>query len=79
MDGEGGRIVNPIKQAWRWFTLKDLHTEALDKMLPAGHNAWISVFKEDGAESYSACCGEHLMTGLKSFRQDLNEKEEEEC
>jgi len=44
--------MNPIKKAWRWFTLKDLHTEALDKMLPAGHNAWISVFKEDGAESY---------------------------
>jgi hypothetical protein len=55
-------------------------------MLPAGHNAWISVFKEEGIEkdgiekyeSYSACCGEHLMLGLDAFRKTIKKKEGED-
>lgn len=66
--------MNPITKAWRWLTLADHHTAASAEMLPAGHNAWISVYKEGGSESYSACCGDHLMLGFESFRETIRGK-----
>lgn len=69
--------MNPITKALRWLTLADHHTVASVDMLTAGHNAWISVYTEGGSESYSACCGDHLMLGLESFRNTIKRKEEE--